>query len=352
MKQGMTLQDCATEIERQAKAKRDFIADSRELFFLPESDGVLRVNGHGQYGVDRNAHTQIATRLGIPQRYYDRMLSEAPALFAANANHWNTAKPARRMVRTLDGNVRADLSDRYRRLDNHDFAQVALNTLGEIDSQMVVASCNITPHQLDIKAFFPSVQGEVRVGEVVRAGIWLSNNEVGGGRLKALPMTEVLRCTNGAVYQQFGVKQTHSGGRIDGDGEEAFELFADDTLKSDDKTLWLKVRDMIRACGKDEIFQKLLSRLREATQDAIENPVKAVEVLAEQLTFTEDEKSGVLRHLISGGDISRWGLSNAVNRMSQDVETYQRATELEVGAGRLIELQRDEWLKISDPSLN
>ena len=58
------------------------------------------------------AHRQIAARLEIPAKYYDRMRTEAPQMLAKNVNHWLHAQPETRMIRTLDGNVRAFLSDR------------------------------------------------------------------------------------------------------------------------------------------------------------------------------------------------------------------------------------------------
>jgi hypothetical protein len=50
----------------------------------------------------------------------------------------------------------------------------------------------------------------------------------------------------------------------------------------------------------------------------------------------------VLRHLIAGGDLSGYGLVNAVTHYSQEVEDYDRATDFEVLGGR-IDLSSREW---------
>ncbi len=55
------------------------------------------------------------------------------------------------------------------------------------------------------------------------------------------------------------------------------------------------------------------------------------------------ERTGVLRHLIAGGDLSGYGLVNAVTHYSQEVEDYDRATDFEVLGGRLIDLSSREW---------
>lgn len=81
----------------------------------------------GEARLRPRAHGQFSDYLGVPKKYYDRMLQEAPDLLCRNLNHWlENGKNERRLVRTLDGEVRAVLSDRYRLLDNYDFATAVL----------------------------------------------------------------------------------------------------------------------------------------------------------------------------------------------------------------------------------
>src|SRR5690606_27383707 len=115
------------------------------------------------------AHGQLSDRLGIPKAYYDRMRDAAPALFDANVNHWLSAGDERRLVRTLDGRVRAILSDRYRVLDNLDLASVAIPVLEEHGFEVV--SAELTERKLYLKATTPRICAEVRPGDAVQAGI-------------------------------------------------------------------------------------------------------------------------------------------------------------------------------------
>jgi hypothetical protein len=56
-----------------------------------------------------------------------------------------------------------------------------------------------------------------------------------------------------------------------------------------------------------------LKQLQDLTEGKISgNPVKAVEVLAQKLDVTEGEKGGILQSLIEGGNLSRWGVVNAI----------------------------------------
>jgi hypothetical protein len=126
-------------------------------------------------------------------------------------------------------------------------------------------------------------------------------------------------------------------------------LFSDETLKADDTALWMKVRDTIKGVLSEAKFKLIVDRFRSAADQQIQgDPVKAVEVLSNQLNMREEERGNVLRHLIQGGDLSKWGLMNAVTRASQDVESYDRATELETAGGTVLNLAPDQWRTISE----
>ena len=75
--------------------------------------------------------------------------------------------------------------------------------------------------------------------------------------------------------------------------------------------------------------------------------VEVVRGAGRRLGLTDDEGKGVLRHLIEGGDLSRYGLYTAVTRQSQDVEDYDRATELERIGAQVIELPKSEWRELA-----
>ena len=68
-----------------------------------------------------------------------------------------------------------------------------------------------------------------------------------------------------------------------------------------------------------------------------------VEATAKRFGLVEAEKGDVLRFLVEGGDLSKWGLCNAVTRLSQEATiSYERATDLERLGGQIIELPPTE----------
>lgn len=345
MKTGRTIQELAIELDRQAKSKRDFVSDTRELTM---NGGQMLFMGGGdqseQFGLTDHAHAQIASRLKIPKPYYDRLRKDHPQLLDGNVNTLFSREPERRMIRTLDGDARAFLSDRYRRLDNYDLMNAVMPVLAQAKDLQIV-SCEVTDTRLYLKAIFPRMENEITRGDAVQAGIVISNSEIGAGSLRVEPLLYRLVCLNGMIAADSSTRKYHVGRANDA---EAYELFSDDTMKADDKAVWLKVRDTVHAAAVDaKKFDAIVQRARQATAERIESPVKAVEQLASTVNLTEREKDSVLTRLIEGGDLSRWGVVNAVTRASQDVDDYDRATELERDGGRILTLPSNQWNEIA-----
>lgn len=346
MRTGVSLTELAQRIEGNKAAKKDFVADTRELR-LNSNDNTLAINGHAEVSVNDNAHRQIGDRLGIPAKYYQRMQEEQPELLADNVNTWFQAKPERRMVRTLDNTARAFLSDRYQRIDHEEVAEMVLPVLAD-HAGLEVVSCEMTERRMYIKAVTPRIAGQVAVGDEVQAGVVISNSEIGLGALHVQPLILRLVCLNGMVLNDSSLKAHHVGGRITSD-EAVQALLTDETLRADDKAILLKVRDVTRASLSQALLDRSIERFREAAGQKLEgNPAKAIEVLGKRLALNETEQGSVLRHLIEGGDLSRWGMANAITATAQEEAlTYDRATELEALGGRVIDLAANDWRPIA-----
>ena len=141
MKQGKTLAELGRELQRQRQNRQDFLADTRSLEVETNSYGStlhlsLDSKTYG-FGIGELAHQQIAARLNIPYRYYQKMQNEASELLDRNVNTWLEQKPERRMIRVLDGKVRAFLSDRYRRLDNLELCAAVLPVIQEMQGSQI-----------------------------------------------------------------------------------------------------------------------------------------------------------------------------------------------------------------------
>lgn len=346
MKQGLpSIAALAQRLDEQAKTKRDFIAPTSQLEMIA-SDNALALSGQDHFTVTDLCHEQIAERMGIPIKYYKRMRDEAPQLLDWNVNHWFSEQPKTQLVRTLGGNARAFLSDRYQRIDNDEVARTVLPILQEIEG-LQVASCEITETRMYIKATTPRIAGEVKKGDVVQAGIAISNSEVGAGAVTIAPLVFRLVCTNGMILPDSKLRAAHIGARAD-KSDSVYEMLSDETRAADDRAILLKVRDVTRASMTSEFFQGALERMQSAAGQPITGkPVKVVEVATKRFGLLESESESVLEHLFRDGDLSKWGLVNAVTRTAEDVKSYDRATELEALGGRILDLPANDWRELA-----
>lgn len=346
-----TINELASALAEQQETKRDYIVDTRrmslaygddvkdgpELWFDSGAGSDLEggeINGH--------AHNQIAQRLEIPKKYYDRMLGEHPGLLKANVEGWFRHSPERRMVRMLDGRVRAFMSDRYRRLDNLDLMEQAiLPTLMDTPG-LHFQTASLTPELLHINVLLPDLQAEIKVGDVVQAGVAIRNSEVGKGSLSVAPRVWRLSCLNGLLVDALALRKYHVGRAAE---EDAYDLFSDETLAADDAAYFLKVRDMVRASLTEASFQSIVGTLRETTADEtrMPDPVAATEQLQQKYDLSDTEQRSVLRHLIEGGDLTQWGMVNAITAAAKDAPEYERQRDMEALGGSVAHVRGGEW---------
>ena len=340
MKQGKTLLDLGKELERQRSARKDFIADTRSLEMVTDQAKTklsLFLDDDGKsFDVSELAHQQIAARLQIPFRYYQKMRQEEAPLLDENVNTWFTRIPEKRMLRVMDGKVRAFLSDRYRRLDHLELCSAVLPVIKDMKGAEI-ESCEVTESHLYLKVINKKLKAEVSVGDVVQAGFVISNSEVGLGSLKVEPLIYRLVCKNGLIIKDYAQKRYHVGRRQVESEESAYAIYSDETLAQDDKAFFMKVQDTVRCAVDEAKFMLTVDKMRAAMNIPLEHdPVQSVELLADKFMLNQNERGDVLRQLFMGRNNSQYGLVNAVTAASQITESYERATELERIGGEIL----------------
>lgn len=349
MKKGLTLQEMAAEIDRQSKQKADYLVDTRTVQ-MESCGGQVYLNMQGNeiepLEINQIAHRQIGTHLKIPADYYDRMLSEYPDLLSHNVNSWLNREPSTRMIRTLGGTARAFLSNRYRRIDNMEIAKVVLPIIGQMQGAHF-ESCQITESRMYIKVVNRRLEAEVVPGDIVQAGVIISNSEVGQGSVSIQPLVFRLVCSNGMVVNDAAARKYHTG-RIN-ILEENFQLYSEETLIAEDYAFVKKIQDTVEAAVKETRFSKVIELMRSASKVQINTTdvPGVVKLASKDFKITEEESTGILQHLIEGKDLSLYGLSNAVTRHSQDVGNYDRATELESIGYRILSMPGTQWNRIN-----
>jgi hypothetical protein len=391
MRNALTLRQFAEEIERRKEAKRDFRADTRALKVTSRDNGKLvleifkdkknlpRTVNHkwgydsriivndntsitdreclASFSMDDHFINQLATHYKIPRDYIKREARDNPRVVAGLANYYflNSAKGStkgeewNRLVRTLDGKARAFLSSRYRVFDNEHVAEATLPAIADMGDNAQIVASEITDRRMYIQIRYPRLEGEVKKGDIVQGGLTISNSEDGRGSISIAPMTWRLLCTNGMI-RGTNINRHHVGRHTGGSYEDSQEIFRDVTRDADDKALVMKIQDVVTHSVNEVAFQNEVRLLTEASESETipaRSIIPAVEVLSERVRLNEGEKNSVIQHLIEGGDMSKWGVANALTRTAQDVDP-DRAYDLERAGSGIIDLPSKDWQVVTE----
>lgn len=378
MKRGMSLENLLTTVVEQRKVKRDFVANTKESISMVAADDmpdkvalVLLKEGASElerFSISENCHRQIAGRLQIPLKHYFRMLADYRDLIIQEVNAIFQKEPQTRLLRTLDGKARAFLSDRYKVLDNDQVLEQVLPPIvkGDIPSELL--SSNITENNMFMKILFTGENLAQDIGElsrpqnhiggqangetrdIVRPGAVVKNSETGMGSLVIDGFFYRDYCLNGCVYGKteiFNFKRIHLGGKLVANGE--FEVFSDETKRKQNEMIIAEVTDAMKALTNPENVAKMGDALRatkEGTQ--VKNAFAAVDQLAKEVDIRDGEKESIIENLLTDGDMTRWGMLNAVTKVANtDAVDYERACELENIGGQLIDMQMRQWDRIA-----
>lgn len=367
MREGRSLQELAEEVTWQRENRKDYTVNTENM-----AAEVLTIGDRKTVGLDIAmpdadedsdnwfyptdlTHQQLAAWSPIGKRYYDILRNDGhESMLRDNLNYWFEDKASMRLIRTIkmhNGNfgARAFLSDRYRPLDNYDLLEAILPTLKQMDLKFM--SQELTETRMYIKAVSERITADVKVGDSVQAGIVVSNSEVGKGALKIEEFDYRLSCTNGMISSSI-VRKTHLGRSTGHDAlDNAEEFFSDETRELEDQAFFHKVRDAATAVFNQERFEARIATYREAANDMTQgSPIATVEVVQRKLKLNDAEKGSVLKHLCEGGDLSRWGVANAVTRTAEDCTSYDRATEFEKLGAKVINLNEKDWREVATAS--
>ena len=346
MLKGIELPELSRRILAAKAGKQDYIAPANQLAVHSTAAGAILMDipDKGSFPLQPLTHRQLSTFTGIPAQYYDRMKADAPDLLADNVNNWlHGMTDRKRMVRTLSGEARALLSNSYQRVEHEEIAEVALPVLRELPNVQIV-SAEITSARLYIHFVVPTIEGEVKRGDVVQAGGIISNSEVGLGSVRVDGLAWRLICLNGAKTGDT-FRRSHIGRAV----EDTETLWADDTKAADDKVILLKVRDMVKAVVDETRFRAQIEKMKLLADPSARitgTITQAVEVLTLKTGLPDAMRPSILTSLAEGGDLTAWGIVNAVTAQAHKSTDYDHAVEIEGIGGQLLNLPANDWKEI------
>ncbi|MBE3088408.1 MAG: DUF932 domain-containing protein [Chloroflexi bacterium] len=333
----------AARIEAVESSKEDYLVHTSAMEMDDDEHLVVKPNGNAEtFRVNDVAHGQIAARLEIPKSYYDRMTA-VPGLRAYTVNKWLGTQDEKRMVRTLEGTARAYLSDSFKPYDNYDVLSAMLPVL-QAQPGLEVRATALTDKRMYIQFLFRNLTAEVKPGVKVGAGLTIANSEVGWGAIDVKAFILNYVCSNGAVAESL-LRKYHVGRKVD---DADYGIFKSDTVEADIQAFKLKLRDIVGVALDAARWEKRVAQMRGAAEDQIKDPVVLIEKVTRRFGLTEGEGVKTMYNLVRGGDVTRWGLSNAITALANEIESPDRQYEIEQAGWDVIKITPSEWEVLSN----
>lgn len=319
------------------------------------------------------ALAQLAEKMGIPGKYFQRCGEELPELLLQNVNGWLQREPeATRLLRGVKQEqglaLRALLSDRYRILDNEDLAltaleaaQDAMQAAGQPAPQ--VFGWEISERTMDLLICAPGLTADLKAGEggersqaaegqgdgshnflapdkggpdTVFAAVRVRNSETGGGGSQVLPSAMRRVCSNRLMLGT-DLAQIHLGRTL---SEEL--VLSGETRREENRLVFSKIRDAVRATFTPERFAQLVEAIRSTRKVLVVKPADATTVLCEREGFSESRRDSILaaykREVRADAD-TLFDLTQALTQAAhaERAENPDGAFELEQAAARLFQ---------------
>lgn len=362
------------EIERQKQAKRDLVIPVDKLSYTDEGqlvfsgvektfevDGrlyftwqeaekaadetgstIVPKDGVGAMPLTRTASSQLLGRLEVPVKFADNLVDRKynDLLGDLLRGILSRQKDKRFLVRTLDGKVRAVLSDRYRVLDNSDLFFCAAEKFGDVGAQIWKA--RLWDGGFEMFGVAPHIAGEVstdrtfdpgdgwqsrwhgKAGDVHNAAVRLSNSETGEGGMSVKLSIFRKVCFNFNVWTD-GVSVIHAG-KVN-QAADGLLLASDATKQLESQLIWSRVKDAITTAFDPVKFQSYIDALNNCTKQQLPDARIAVSNVSEEYKISEERKAAILADLLGSGDLSRFGLCQSITQAAHLADKEGRAEE-------------------------
>ena len=334
----------------EGKMSQDFIAPLGVNLRAKQHDPVITfsANGHinmmmpdGEFTLHDNAVGQLADRLGVPSRYL-RSLAGGNEQWQRDLatqilnEHSGWTQRCRVLVRAVGTEVRAVLSDSYRRLDS---VQILTAFVDEAANQGAVISDaymndtkvwaeTILPHPISVPT---ANNGEV----IIFIGARFSTSDYGDGAVDMRTFMLNGACLNGMVRESV-MKQVHLGGRLPDNlalSQRTYEL--------DTKTTVSAVRDLTRGLYDNETIMRKAYEIQGASEMVVDldNEVKKLTKSGDLLKTEGEEVKQLLMNNnpedgVQGG-ATLWKLTQAITAHARKL-TPERSRELHELSGKLM----------------
>ena len=310
------------------------------ITFDGDGEALMMNMPEGQFSLHSNAVSQLADRMGVPQRYLRTLAGgeEWERQLAATIlnQHSDWTQRSRVLVRAVGMQVRGVLSDSYRRLNS---VQILMAFIEEAAGQGAVISdayMNDTKVWAETILPQPIVVPTAKNGDVIIfAGARFSTSDYGDGAVDMRAFLLNGACLNGMVRESV-MKQIHLGSKL----PDSLAL-SQKTYELDTKTTVSAVRDLTRGLFSADSIREKAYEIQGASEMEVDlereikkltssgSLLKAEGQEVEKLLMKNDPNDGVQ------GGATLWKLTQAITAHARDL-TPERSRELHEISGHLM----------------
>ena len=325
------------EIERE---KNDYVVPSTKMSM--SNPNTLSLSGANEYKLNNVSHMQLASKLDIPKKYYDK-ISGIEGLREHNVNTLLSKVDSNYTVRTVNNTARAILSDRYLPVDNYlVMKEVMPIFMGFPGAE--IRSATLTDKRMYMQIVFPHTTKDIVPGDAVQYGLTLTNSEVGLGAVKVESTIWRLVCSNGMIGQSI-VNRKHVGRRIAED--DNMEMYRKETVQADLKSFTMKLSDIVAYSLQIAQVEALYAPLKTAAGVKVEKPEETIQNITKRYGLKDHESQHILRNMLSENNWSKYGIINGVTNAAHITESADRQYDLERIGNDILDLPASQWEVLS-----
>ena len=365
-------------VKSQETAKIDFVADTGGLNFRTiEGETFVHSEQTGMATVSSRcndvAFGQVLSKADIDSRTGRRLQERYPDVLDLALNRIFTNESKQVMLRTFDDSfggpdhlshreLRAFLSDKYKRFDNVDILEAVVPPLMESDARWQIVNASVTEKRMTLRLKSEEITGSgASVGDLMALGMNISNSETGHGSAAIAKLFWTLACLNGMQTAEKHRSAHLTSSQAD---TEVWSVLTQEAKDADNSALSMKLRDVAANYASRESFEQTLEVFRAAAGDTLSDGTTAqaaVDQVGRVLQLTKKETASVLDGLFStmsqpgyaGEPVSRATLVNAVTAVGNDAALRANKIdaddvgEWERRGGRLLNLPASQWSSIA-----
>lgn len=318
-----SMSDIVRHINYMEEAKQDLIVNA-DAIRMTSNNSIAISKYYDDYELNDVSHHQLAEKLGIPYKYYDK-IDTIPGLRQYNVEELLRVDKRRFFLRTYKGEnsiLRAVLSDRFQPFDNS-MVMSAIQPLLINDNFDIKASA-ITDLRMYLQVMIKDKDVEFDFGDdIVNAGFIITNSEVGAGAINIQKVLWRKICSNGMIGKSL-LRKYHVGSRIDND-TFFYEM---DTINAEVNMIKLKFRDIVRSLFDIRTWEEDIQKISNSKEIIIKD-YKKVEEVTKKFFVQEDAEAITQDFLMGSVSKSLWDFANCVTSRAKEVKSPDTAYRYE-----------------------